>query len=188
INITGFKNSMADIKVFGGSNRGKKITISNVNIWNSSQDRGIAGGGGIYDLRIINANLQGQGTGNGLELYNNTAELVGVNAENYNNAAYITKKAYSVVPTAVRGGFSRVFTGADAMAPRSAGRAWTRRSPPHSARSSLARVGAPSHAHGPPSAVTNSLHPETWQGAYGHTTVNSRGVQSPGNYHFLLLY
>ena len=99
INVTGFKNSQADIKIFGGANRGKKITLSNINIWNSSQNIGIAGGGGIYDFRIINANLQGQGTGNGLELYNNTAEIVGVNAERYKNSAFITNKAYKVVPT-----------------------------------------------------------------------------------------
>ena len=188
INITGFKNSQADIKVFGGSNRGKKITISNVNIWNSSANRGIAGGGGIYDLRIINANLQGQGTGNGLELYNNTAEVIGVNAENYNNAAYITNKAYRVVPTAVKGGFSGGATGAAAVAERSAVIATTGGSYAHSDRSWLAGVGAGSHAHGSRSSVMNSLESETLPGAYCQTIVNSRGVKSPGNYHFLLGY
>jgi len=34
LNITGFKNASADVKLYGGSNRGKKFTISNVNIWN----------------------------------------------------------------------------------------------------------------------------------------------------------
>ena len=116
INVTGFKNSQADIKIFGGNNRGKKITLSNINIWNSSQNIGIAGGGRIYDFRIINANLQGQGTGNGLELYNNTAEIVGVNAENYKNSAFITNKAYKVVPTVVKGGFSGGSTGSGAVA------------------------------------------------------------------------
>ena len=188
INITGFKNSQADIKVFGGANRGKKITISNVNIWNSSQNRGIAGGGGIYDFRIINANLQGQGTGNGLELYNNTAEIIGVNAENYKNAAYITNKAYRVVPTAVKGGFSGGSTGAAAVAERSSVIASTGGSYAHSDRSWLAGVGAGSHAHGSRSSVMNSLESETLPGAYCQTIVNSRGVKSPGNYHFLLGY
>jgi hypothetical protein len=188
INITGFKNSQADIKVFGGSNRGKKITISNVNIWNSSANRGIAGGGGIYDLRIINASLQGQGTGNGVELYNNTAEVIGVNAENYNNAAYITNKAYRVVPTAVKGGFSGGSTGAAAVAERSSVIASTGGSYAHSDRSWLAGVGAGSHAHGSRSSVMNSLESETLPGAYCQTIVNSRGVKSPGNYHFLLGY
>ena len=188
INITGFKNSMADIKVFGGSNRGKKITISNVNIWNSSQNRGIAGGGGIYDLRIINANLQGQGTGNGLELYNNTAEIVGVNAENYDNAAYITNKAYKVVPTAVKGGFSGGSTGAAAIAQRSAVIASTGGSFAHSDRSWLAGVGAGTHAHGSRSSVMNSLESETLSGSYCQTIVNSRGVKSRGNYSWQMGY
>ena len=188
INVTGFKNSQADIKIFGGANRGKKITLSNINIWNSSQNIGIAGGGGIYDLRIINANLQGQGTGNGLELYNNTAEIVGVNAENYTNSAYITKKAYKKVPTAVKGGFSGGSTGAGAIAERSAVIASTGGSYAHSDRSWLAGVGAGSHAHGSRSSVMNSLESETLPGAYCQTIVNSRGVKSPGNYHFLLGY
>ena len=188
INVTGFKNSQADIKVFGGGNRGKKITISNVNIWDSSQNRGIAGGGGIYDLRIINANLQGQGTGNGLELYNNTAEIVGVNAENYNNAAYITNKAYRVVPTAVKGGFSGGSTGSAAIAQRSAVIASTGGSFANSDRSWLAGVGAGSKAYGSRSSVINSLESETSQGYYAQTIVNSRGVKTKDNYMFAMGY
>ena len=188
INVTGFKNSMADIKIFGGANRGKKITLSNINIWNSSQNIGIAGGGGIYDLRIINANLQGQGTGNGLELYNNTAEIVGVNAEKYTNSAFITKKAYKVVPTVVKGGFSGASTGAGAIAQRSAVIASTGGSFAHSDRSWLAGVGAGTHAHGSRSSVMNSLESETLPGSYCQTIVNSRGVKSRGNYSWQMGY
>ncbi|WP_426458410.1 peptidase G2 autoproteolytic cleavage domain-containing protein [Staphylococcus nepalensis] len=188
INITGFKNAQADIKVFGGANRGKKITLSNINIWNSSANRGIAGGGGIYDLRIINASLQGQGTGNGVELYNNTAEIVGVNAENYKNAAYITKKPYKVVPTAVKGGFSGGSTGAGAVAERSAAIASTGNSFAYSDRSWIAGVGAGSKAYGSRSSVTNSLESETLPGAYCQTIVNSRGVKSRGNYSWQMGY
>ncbi|OFK74582.1 peptidase G2 autoproteolytic cleavage domain-containing protein [Staphylococcus sp. HMSC071G07] len=188
INVTGFKNSQADIKVFGGGNRGKKITISNVNIWDSSQNRGIAGGGGIYDLRIINANLQGQGTGNGLELYNNTAEIVGVNAENYNNAAYITNKTYRVVPTVVKGGFSGGSTGSAAIAQRSAVIASSGGSFANSDRSWLAGVGAGSKAYGSRSSVMNSLESETSQGYYAQTIVNSRGVKTKDNYMFAMGY
>lgn len=188
INVTGFKNSMADIKIFGGDNRGKKITLSNINIWNSSQNIGIAGGGGIYDLRIINANLQGQGTGNGLELYNNTAEIVGVNAEKYTNPAFITKKAYKVVPTVVKGGFSGASTGAGAIAQSSAVIASTGGSFAHSDRSWLAGVGAGTHAHGSRSSVMNSLESETLPGSYCQTIVNSRGVKSRGNYSWQMGY
>ncbi|MFK3833080.1 peptidase G2 autoproteolytic cleavage domain-containing protein [Staphylococcus saprophyticus] len=188
INVTGFKNSQADIKIFGGGNRGKKITLSNINIWNSSQNIGIAGGGGIYDFRIINANLQGQGSGNGIELYNNTAEIVGVNAENYKNSAFITNKAYKVVPTVVKGGFSGASTGAGAIAQRSAVIASTGNSYAYSDRSWLAGVGAGSKAYGSRSSVMNSLESETTQGYYAQTIVNSRGVKTEDNYMFAMGY
>ncbi|WP_305809145.1 peptidase G2 autoproteolytic cleavage domain-containing protein [Staphylococcus epidermidis] len=182
INVTGFKNSQADIKIFGGGNRGKKITLSNINIWNSSQNIGIAGGGSIYDFRIINANLQGQGTGNGLELYNNTAEIVGVNAENYKNSAFITNKAYKVVPTVVKGGFSGGSTGSGAVAERSAVIASTGNSFAYNDRSWLAGVGMNSKAYGSRSAVINSLESETSQGNHTQTILNSRGMKTDKNY------
>ncbi|MDV3053648.1 peptidase G2 autoproteolytic cleavage domain-containing protein [Staphylococcus ureilyticus] len=188
INVTGFKNSQADIKIFGGGNRGKKITLSNINIWNSSQNIGIAGGGGIYDFRIINANLQGQGTGNGLELYNNTAEIIGVNAENYKNSAFITNKAYKVVPTVVKGGFSGGSTGSGAVAERSAVIASTGGSFAYSDRSWIAGVGAGSKAYGSRSSVMNSLESETSLGRYAQTIVNSRGVKTEDNYMFAMGY
>ena len=182
INVTGFKNSQADIKIFGGNNRGKKITLSNINIWNSSHNVGIAGGGKIYDFRIINANLQGQGTGNGLELYNNTAEIIGVNAENYNNLALIAGKAYKVVPTAVKGGFSGGSTGSGAIAERSAVIASTGNSFAYNDRSWLAGAGAGSKAYGSRSAVLNSLESETSQGNHTQTILNSRGMKVDKNY------
>ena len=188
INITGFKNASADIKLFGGGNRGKKFSISNVNIWNSSSNIGIAGGGGLYDIKIVNCNLQGQGTGNGLELYNNTAEVIGVNASGYENAAMITNKAYSAVPTALKGGFSGGSTGSAATAERSAVIASTGNSYAHSNRSWLAGVGAGSHAHGSRSSVMNSLESETSQGRYAQTIVNSRGVKTVDNYMFAMGY
>lgn len=182
INVTGFKNSQADIKIFGGANRGKKITLSNINIWNSSQNIGIAGGGSIYDFRIINANLQGQGTGNGLELYNNTAEIIGVNAEKYTNSAFITNKAYKVVPTVVKGGFSGGSTGSGAVAERSAVIASTGNSFAYNDRSWLAGVGMNSKAYGSRSAVINSLESETSQGNHTQTILNSRGMKTDKNY------
>ena len=182
INVTGFKNAQADIKLFGGDNRGKKITLSNINIWNSSQNVGIAGGGRIYDTRIINANLQGQGTGNGVELYNNTAEIVGVNAENYTNAAYISGKAYKVVPTAVKGGFSGGSTGSAAIAQRSAVLASTGNTYAYSDRSWAAGTGMNTKVYGSRSAVINALESETNQGNHTQMILNSRGMKTDKNY------
>lgn len=188
LNITGFKQASADVKLFGGGNRGKKFSISNVNIWNSSANIGIAGGGGLYDIKIVNCNLQGQGTGNGLELYNNTAEVIGVNASGYENAAMITNKAYKVVPTSLKGGLSGGSTGAAAVAERSAVIASTGNSYAHSNRSWLAGVGAGSQAHGSRSSVMNALESETSPGRYAQTIVNSRGVKTQDNYMFAMGY
>lgn len=183
INVTGFKNSLADIKIFGGNNRGKKITLSNINIWNSSQNRGIAGGGRIYDFRVINANLQGQGTGNGLELYNNTSEIVGVNAENYENAAKIAGKDYKIVPTAVKGGFSGGSTGSAAIAERSAVIASTGGSFANNDRSFVIGSGAGSVANGSRSGVISSLSSVIEPGGHTRMIINSKNMKNSENYH-----
>ncbi|MDK3656273.1 glycosyl hydrolase family 28-related protein [Staphylococcus pseudintermedius] len=182
INVTGFKNASADIKLFGGDNRPKKVTLSNINIWNSSQNIGIAGGGGIYDLRIINASLQGQGAGNGIELYNNTAEIVGVNAESYTNPAMITNVPYKVVPTVLKGGLSAGTTGSGAVAESSAVIASTGGSFAYSDRSWVAGSGVKSKAYGSRSSVINSLQSETSPENHTQTILNSRGVKTNKNY------
>ena len=182
INVTGFKNASTDIKLFGGSNRGKKFTVTNANIWNSSQNIGIAGGAGLYDIRIINANIQGQGTGNGIELYNHTAEIIGCHADNYKNPAVIGGNSYATVPTFLKGGFNGGTTGSSALSSRSAIFASTGGSFAHSARSWVAGSGASSHAWGSRSAVLNSLESETTNGNHTQTILNSRGMKVDKNY------
>ena len=188
LNIRGFKNASADFQIYGGSNRPKKITISNFNIIDSSSNKGIANGSSVYDTKIIGGNMQGQGTGTAIFSYNNNTEIIGVNAEKYTNQADLAGRKYSVMPTALKGGLSAGVTGGGAIAQRSAAIASTGGSYAHSDRSWLAGVGAGSHAHGSRSSVMNSLESETLPGAYCQTIVNSRGVKSPGNYHFLLGY
>lgn len=188
INVTGFKTAQADIKIFGGGNRGKKITLSNINIWNSSQNIGIAGGGRIYDFRIINANLQGQGTGTGLELYNNTAEIIAVNADNYSKSARITERDYTVIPTVVKGGFSGGSTGSAAIAQRSAVIASTGNTYAHSDRSWAMGVGANSNVYGSRSGIMNALESETTKGNHTQMISNSRGVRTDKNYSWVMGY
>ena len=188
LNIRGFKNASADVQVYGGGNRPKKITISNFNIIDSSSNTGIANGSRVYDTKIIGGNMQGQGTGTAIFSYNNNTEIIGVNAEGYTNQAKLAGRLYKIMPTAVKGGLSAASTGAGAIAQRSAVIASTGGSYAHSDRSWLAGVGAGSQAHGSRSAVINSLESETLPGSYCQTIVNSRGVKSPGNYHFLLGY
>ena len=188
LNIRGFKNASADFQIYGGSNRPKKITISNFNIIDSSSNKGIANGSSVYDTKIIGGNMQGQGTGTAIFSYNNNTEIIGVNAEKYTNQADLAGRKYSVMPTALKGGLSAGVTGGGAIAQRSAAIASTGGSYAHSDRSWIAGVGAGSHAYGSRSAILNSLESETLPGAYCQTIVNSRGVKSPGNYHFLLGY
>ena len=188
LNIRGFKNASADVQVYGGGNRPKKITISNFNIIDSSSNTGIANGSRVYDTKIIGGNMQGQGTGTAIFSYNNNTEIIGVNAEGYTNQADLAGRLYKIMPTAIKGGLSAGTTGGGAIAQRSAAIASTGGSYAHSDRSWIAGVGAGSQAHGSRSAVVNSLESETLPGSYCQTIVNSRGVKSRGNYSFLLGY
>ncbi len=188
LNIRGFKNASADVQIYGGGNRPKKITISNFNIIDSSSNTGIANGSRVYDTKIIGGNMQGQGTGTAIFSYNNNTEIIGVNAEKYTNQADLAGKLYKTMPTVAKGGFSGGTTGGGAIAQRSAVIASTGGSYAHSDRSTVIGSGDNSHAYGSRSAVINSLESETLPGSYCQTIVNSRGVKSPGNYHFLLGY
>ena len=188
LNIRGFKNASTDVQIFGGGNRPKKVTISNFNIIDSSANQGIANGSSVYDTKIIGGNMQGQGTGTAIFSYNNTAEIIGVNAEGYTNQAKLAGRLYKIMPTALKGGLSAASTGAGAIAQRSAVIASTGGSYAHSDRSFVIGSGAGSHAHGSRSGVINSLESETLPGSYSQTIVNSRGVKSRGVYAFLMGY
>jgi hypothetical protein len=188
LNIRGFKNASADVQIYGGGNRPKKITISNFNIIDSSSNKGIANGSRVYDTKIIGGNMQGQGTGTAIFSYNNNTEIIGVNAEKYTNQADLAGRKYTIMPTALKGGLSAGTTGGGAIAQRSAAIASTGGSYAHSDRSWIAGVGAESHAYGSRSAILNSLESETLNGSYCQTIVNSRGVKSRGNYAFLMGY
>lgn len=188
INIRGFRNAMADLKVYGGANRPKKVTLSNINIHKSSDNIGIAGGAGVYDTKIIGANMIGNGTGNAIESYNSTMTILGVQHEGYTNGAKIMDKVYKDVPTAVRGGFTGGSTGSGAVSKRSAVIASTGESFAYSDRSWILGGGMKSEAYGSRSGIMNSLESKTSQGAYGQTIMNSRGVLVEDNYIFAMGY
>ena len=188
LNIRGFKNASTDVQIFGGGNRPKKVTISNFNIIGSSANQGIANGSSVYDTKIIGGNMQGQGTGTAIFSYNNTAEIIGVNAEGYTNQAKLAGRLYKIMPSVLKGGLSAGVTGGGAFAQRSVALASTGSSYAHSDRSWILGVGAGSQAHGSRSGVMNSLQSETLPGSYCQTILNSRGVKSRGNYAFLMGY
>ena len=188
LNIRGFKNASTDVQIFGVGNRPKKVTISNFNIIDSSANQGIANGSSVYDTKIIGGNMQGQGTGTAIFSYNNTAEIIGVNAEGYTNQAKLAGRLYKIMPSVLKGGLSAGVTGGGAFAQRSVALASTGGSYAHSDRSWILGVGAGSQAHGSRSGVMNSLQSETLPGSYCQTILNSRGVKSRGNYAFLMGY
>lgn len=188
VNVRGFKNASADLKIYGGDNRPKKVTFSNINIHKSSNNIGIAGGAGVYDTKIIGANLIGNGTGNAIEMYNSTTTIMGVQHEGYTNGAVIMKKTYKDVPTALRGGLVAGSTGSGAISKRSVVLASTGESFAYSDRSWLLGAGMKSQARGSRSGIMNSLESETAQGSYSQTIVNSRGVKVEDNYMFAMGY
>lgn len=185
ITVKGFTTAGKDIEFIGGGNRGQRFILNNVNIYNSSNKVGIAGGGGIYDLKITNANLKGNGSGNGIQLINNRTIINGVTADNYSNAAVIAGEKYSVVPTVAKGGASIASTGSAATAETSAVIASTGGSRAYSTRSYVLGSGQKSIAYGSRSSIMNSLQSETQKGGHTQMVINSRNVKAPGNYHIV---
>ena len=185
INISGFKTAGQDIKFYGGDNKGSRFSLSNVNIINSSNKIAIAGGGGIYDFKLTNANLRGNGTGTGVELYNNTSVISGVTATGYTNAAKIAGEIYKEPPTSFKGGFSGGSTGSAAISPVSAVLASTGGSKAYDTRSYVIGSGNNSKAYGSRSGIISSLQSETTKGGHTQIVVNSNRVKSPGNYHIV---
>lgn len=188
VSVNGFRNASADIKVNGGANKGKNIIFSNVNIFQSSNKGGIVGGSKVQGMKIIGANLQGNGTGNGIESYNNLVEVIGCSATGYANNAFIANEKYSVVPTVVKGGFSGGSTGSAAVAPQSAIIASTGNSRAYDARSYVLGSGDSSIARGSRSSVTNSLQSETSKGNHTQMVFNSNRVKAVKNYHVVAGY
>lgn len=188
INISGFKNALADIKLNGGNNKGKNIKLTNINIVDSSVNIGIAGGAGMSGVGIYNANLQGTGKGNGIELYNHLAEMTGITAEGYTNNAVIATKKYEDVPTVLKGGLSAASTGGGAINQTSALIASTGGSFAHEKNSFVLASNVESQSHGTRSGVINSSSSETLKDGFAQLIVNSRSVKSLGNYQFQMGY
>lgn len=188
INVRNFKNAEVDIRLFGGDNRPSRVSLNNINIWNSSKNIGIGVGGKIYDTKITNCNLYGNGTGTGIRLTNNHAVVSGVNADNYETSAWIAGEKYDVVPTVHKGGASIASTGSAGVANASAVIASTGGSKAYSNRSFVLGSGANSKSYGSRSGIINSLNSETDKSGHTQLILNSNRVKSPGNYHVVAGY
>lgn len=188
INIRNFKNADVDIRLFGGDNRPSRVSLNNINIWNSSNNIGIGVGSKIYDTKITNCNLHGNGSGIGLRLTNNHAMISGVTADNYSTSAWIAGEKYDTPPTVGKGGASIASTGSAGVANASAVIASTGGSKAYSNRSFVLGSGANSHSFGSRSGIINSLHSETDKSGHTQLILNSNRVKSPGNYHVVAGY
>ena len=188
INISGFKNASSDIKIYGRNNSKDHISLSNINIADSSINYGIVGGGGLHQTSIHNINLQGSGKGIGLLLYNNSASLVGAKITGYEYPAKIAKQLFDFPPTMVQGGFSAATTGGNATNRRSVILAASGKSFAYGKNTAVIASNGGSTADGIRTGVFTSTKSATDKNALGQTIVNSHGVKANGNHRFQMGY
>lgn len=188
INISGFKNASSDIKIYGRNNSKDHISLSNINIVDSSVNYGIVGGAGLHQTSIHNINLQGSGKGIGLLLYNNSTSLVGAKITGYEYPAKIHKQLFDFPPTMVQGGFSAATTGGSATNRRSVVLAGSGKSYAYGKNTSVIASNGGSTADGIRTGVFTSTKSATDKDAIGQTIVNSYGVKANGNHRFQMGY
>ena len=188
INISGFKNASSDIKIYGRNNSKDHISLSNINIADSSVNYGIVGGAGLHQTSIHNINLQGSGKGIGLLLYNNSTSLIGTKITGYEYPAKIAKKLFDFPPTMVQGGFSAATTGGSAINRRSVILAGSGKSYAYGKNTAVIASNGGSTADGIRTGVFTSTKSATDKDAIGQTVVNSYGVKANGNHRFQMGY
>ena len=188
INISGFKNASSDIKIYGRNNSKDHISLSNINIADSSVNYGIVGGAGLHQTNIHNINLQGSGKGIGLLLYNNSASLLGAKITGYKYPAKIAKQLFDFPPTMVQGGFSAATTGGSATNRRSVILAASGKSYAYGKNTAVIASNGGSTADGIRTGVFTSTKSATDKNALGQTIVNSHGVKANGNHRFQMGY
>ena len=188
INISGFKNASSDIKIYGRNNSKDHISLSNINIADSSVNYGIVGGAGLHQTNIHNINLQGSGKGIGLLLYNNSTSLIGAKITGYEYPAKISKQLFDHAPTMVQGGFSAATTGGNATNRRSVILAASGKSYAYGKNTAVIASNGGSTADGIRTGVFTSTKSATDKNALGQTVVNSHGVKATGNHRFQMGY
>ncbi|MDN6631463.1 MAG: peptidase G2, partial [Staphylococcus equorum] len=187
VNISGFKNSLADLKIYGDGEV-KNVSFSNVNIHNSSVNRGIAGGSSVKNFSINHVNMIGNGQGNGIELYDTSTELIGLNVDNYENNLSISGDKYDVPPTVINGGFRGGSSSGGAIKDSSVLLASSGGSYANDNNSFVLGSNIGSQSYGTRSGIINSASSETLKDSYAQTIMNSRSVKSLGNYHIQMGY
>ncbi|WP_412094900.1 peptidase G2 autoproteolytic cleavage domain-containing protein [Bacillus atrophaeus] len=104
IQMTGFKRAGSDIHIYGGTQKTDDVSISNFTIHDSAPV-GIALGGGVYNVDLVNGLLHtSEGTA-GITSPNTQANILAVRAIGYTNAAVLSGYNYAAVPNNIKGPF-----------------------------------------------------------------------------------
>lgn len=182
INITGFKNSSADIRVLGSDNRGQNYSINNANIFQSSNTAGIQDGGRVYTTKITNCNIKGNGTGTGIKTVNTKAQMYGNSVSDYSNNTIVNKTTYNNTPTRFTGGAILASGGGNSLSAKSAVIASTGGSTAYDDRTFLIGSSVKSEARGSRSGVIGSSNSETISGKHSQLILASKKVKSKDSF------
>jgi hypothetical protein len=182
INITGFNNSSADIRVLGSDNRGQNYSINNANIFQSSNTAGIQDGGRVYTTKITNCNIKGNGTGTGIKTVNTKAQMYGNSVSNYSNNTIVNKTTYNDTPTRFTGGAILASGSGNSLARKSAVIASTGGSTAYDDRTFLIGSSVKSKARGSRSGAIGSSNSETIPGKHSQLILASKKVKSKDSF------
>ena len=182
INITGFKNSSADIRVLGSDNRGQNYSINNANIFQSSNTAGIQDGGRVYTTKITNCNIKGNGTGTGIKTVNTKAQMYGNSVSNYSNNTVVNKTTYNDTPTRFTGGAILASGAGNSLASKSAVIASTGGSTAYEDRTYVIGSSVGSKAKGSRSGVIGSSNSETISGKHSQLILASKKVKTENSF------
>lgn len=104
LQMTGFAKAGSDIHIYGGGQRTDDVHISNFTIHDSAPV-GIALGGGVYYVTLLNGLIHTRGGTAGITSPNNQANIIAVRAVGFTDAAVIAGQKYSSIPNNLKGGF-----------------------------------------------------------------------------------
>ncbi|MCY9334127.1 peptidase G2 [Bacillus spizizenii] len=104
LQMYGFSTAGSDVHIYGGDQRTDDVHISNFTIHDSAPV-GIAIGGGVYYVTLINGLAHTRGGTAGITSPNNQANIIAVRTVGYTDAAILAGQKYSSVPNNIKGGF-----------------------------------------------------------------------------------
>ncbi|WYF09912.1 peptidase G2 autoproteolytic cleavage domain-containing protein [Bacillus velezensis] len=119
LHITGFKKADCDIYITGGDQMTDDVFISDFVIHDSART-GIAIGGGVYNVNLLNGLMHVASGTAGITSPNTQTNIFLVRAYGYKDAAVLAGEKHSVVPNNVKGGFRAASSSGHALTKYSA--------------------------------------------------------------------